>query len=395
MNILFLSKDYPPNLIGGVGVYVLEMSRLLAKMGHKVYVITQAVEYPCKYIDCGVMVFRVKPQRLKFLDIIRSKLPATIERLEYSYAVAKKMKELMRRYKIDIVESSEARFEGFWHFLFSRNPKLVIKLHTPESVALKLDNVYPDLDFRVRSALEKWWINKADKIIGLTQAIKDLVARYYNISSNGMPIVPNPIDIDFFKPREHKIAKSNPVVLYAGRLEFRKGVHVLMRAIHRVLKKIPEAKFIFIGKDSGMKPYLINKIKDTNSSENVLIIEGMPRYKLKEFYQESSLCVLPSLWENHPYTCLEAMACGKPVIATNIGGYPEIIQNGFNGFLVEAGSSKELAEAILKLLSDATLCENLGKNARKTIESRYRSVEIAQRMVSIYSELLNNNKNAS
>jgi len=389
MNILFLSKDYPPNHTGGVGIYVLEISRLLAKMGHKVYVITQAVEYPCKYIDSGVTVFRVKPKKLHFLDIIRNKLPGTVERLEYSFSAFKKIKEIVRKYDIDIVESSEARFEGLFYFLFNKKPKLVIKLHTPESVALKLDNVYPDFDYKVRLILEKWWIRRADRLVTLTQAVKDLTSRHYNLQLDGIPLTPNPIDIDFFKPGESKIATNGtPTVLYVGRLEFRKGVHVLMRAIPGVLKVIPEARFIFVGRDSGMKSYLINKINQTGYFNNISIVDGVPRYKLRDFYQNCTVCVLPSLWENHPYTCLEAMGCGKPVIATNIGGFPEIIENGVNGVLVDAGSSIKLADAIIRLLLNKNLCEDLGRNARGTMESDYNSKDVAGKTLSIYTQLL-------
>ena len=392
MNILFLSRDYPPNLIGGVGIYTLEISKALARMGHKVYVITQAVEYPTKYIDEGVIVFRIKPHPLRCLNFLRKRLPGTIERLEYSRSVFKKLKEVVPKYNIDIIESSEARFEGFWYFFFRRTPKLVIKLHTPESIALKLDNIYPDLDYKIRSILEERWIQRADRVVGLTQAVKDLVCQYYNISLDGAPLILNPVDIEFFKPKDSNINfKDNPIILYVGRLEFRKGVHVLIRAIPYVLREIPKAKFIFIGEDSGMKLYLINKVKEIGCSEHILIIDGMPRYKLREFYQRSTLCVLPSLWENHPYTALEAMACAKPVIVTNIGGFPEIIQNGFNGILVEAGSTKSLAAAIIKLLLDEKLCVNLGRNARKTIENRYCPEEIAGKTASIYAQLLDNN----
>lgn len=389
MKILFISKDYPPNLIGGVGVYTLEMSRLFAKMGHEVYVISKAVEYPCKYIDRGVIVFRVKPCSLKFFNFLRQKFPGTIERLEYAWVVCKKIKEIVQKYNIDIIESSEARFEGFWYYLFNKKPKLVIKLHTPESVALKLDNVYPGFDYKVSSILEEWWIARADKVISLTQAVKELTSSHFNIKLSDSPIVSNPIDINFFKPKASDANSNNDfIVLYAGRLEFRKGVHVLMRAIPIVLSKFRETKFIFIGKDSGMNSYLLRKIKQLGCSDNVSMIEGVSRNRLREFYQNSSICVLPSLWENHPYVCLEAMACGKPVIATNIGGFPEIIQNGFNGILIDPGSPNGLGQAITELIMDNSLCDKLGKNARTTIEERYSPKEVATKTLSIYKQLL-------
>ena len=82
MNVLFLSKDYPPHLIGGVGIYVYEMSRLLARMGHNVFIITKTDTIPCEYVDAGVCVYRVKSKYFRFLAAVRKKLPGFLERLE-------------------------------------------------------------------------------------------------------------------------------------------------------------------------------------------------------------------------------------------------------------------------------------------------------------------------
>jgi len=388
MNILFLSRDYPPNHIGGVGIYVYEMSRFLAKMGHRVFVITEAIDHPLDYVDRGVHIFRVRLRKNHIFDSVRDKLKGFVERLEYSYSVSKMMEAVVPQYKIDIVESCEARAEGFWYYLFRKNPPLVIKLHTPESIVFRLDQVRQTQDYKYISRLEGWWISRANRLIGLSQAIVSLTSRYFRIRLNGIPIVPNPINIEFFKPNP-AVKKEDFRVLYVGRLEFRKGVHLLIRAIPQVLEKIPQAKFIFIGNDCGMKNYLLNKISEFGIKDSVEFIDQVPRENLISYYQQSALCVVPSLWENHPYVILEAMACGKPVIATDIGGIPEIIKDKISGILVPPGSVLSLADSIIELLNDKKMQETLGRNARKYIEDRYGLKEVMQSTLNIYKELKN------
>lgn len=389
MNILFLSKDYPPNLIGGAGVYVYEMSKLLIKMGHKTYVITATDDIPIEFMDKGVKVFRVKTKRFKILDVLRPQLKGTIERLEYSLAVSEKVKELLDYIPIDIVETSEARAEGFWYYLFRKKPPLIIKLHTPETVVFKLDNTPSTLDYTLIKLLEEFWISKATNWIGLSEAVVNLTAHHFSIKFNHIPLVSNPIDIELFRPSFKLSNNDNLEILYIGRLEFRKGVHTLIQAFSYVQQYIPKAKLIFIGADCGMKDYLLRKIAQLKYPEKVEFIDQLPREQVVVYYQRSTVCVVPSLWENYPYVCLEAMACGRPLIASNTGGIKDIITHNFNGMLFPPGSSKGLGETIVTLLKNKKLRNFLGLNARRTIEEKHAPEKIAQKTIDIYQDILN------
>ena len=390
MNILFLSKDYYPNLIGGVGVYIDEASRLLAKMGHKTYIITAADETPLEYTENGVKVIRVKSKRYKFLDPLRHSLGGTIERLEYSLAVSRKIKELLKEVRIDIIESCEARAEGFWYRLFHNKPFLVVKLHTPETVAFKLDHTPATLDYHFIKLLEEFWISSANVRTGLSQAVVDLTNRHFSTSFKNIPKVANPIDMELFKPAVGQSYDSNYEILYAGRLEFRKGVHSLIRAFGYVQAVLPQARLTFVGSDCGMKPYLLSKVSKLSHPDKVRFVEHISRKQLIDYYQKSSICVVPSTWENYPYVCLEAMACSKAVIASDTGGLKDIVRNGENGILFPNGSSRQLSEAIIKLLKDARLREILGRNARKSIEENYAPEKIAKKTLDVYQQLINN-----
>ncbi|MFH1778041.1 MAG: glycosyltransferase family 4 protein [Candidatus Omnitrophota bacterium] len=388
MNILFLSRDYPPGHVGGVGTYVYEMSRLLAKIGHKVFVITESQDGPLDYIEQGVHIFRVPYTKNKLLNYARQKLPGFIERVEYSYIVSKKIQEVVLKHKIDIVESCEARAEGFLYYLFKRKPPLVIKLHTPEGIVSKLNRDPQTKDRQLLEKLEEWWICRAHRVIGLSQAIASLTRQHYQIRLKNLPIVSNPLDIEYFRPRQ--CLNNHKTVLYIGRLEFRKGVHVLIRAIPGILKEVPQVKFIFVGDDCGMKAYLRDTVERFNVSDSVEFLDQMPRDKLIGYYQQSSVCVVPSLWENQPYVILEAMACGKPVIASDTGGISEIIKDKVNGLLVAPGSVIDLTEIIIKVLVDRQLQEKLGDNARKFIENTYSPITVVKSSLKIYERFVKN-----
>ena len=388
MNILFLSRDYPPNLIGGVGIYVCEMSRVLARMGHNVFVLSEGKELPCEYEEEGVRVFRIIPSRLNYLNPLRGKLKGLVERLEYSHEVSKKIKQIVKRYKIDVIESCEARAEGAWYYLFERYPPLVVKLHTPESIVFRLDKVTQTLDYYLIRYLEEWWIRRANKVIGLSKSIVDLSCKFFRIAYNNFPIVPNPVDTEYFRPENRKGIQDSPLILYVGRLEFRKGVHVLIRSIPAVLKHFPEAKFLFIGDDCGMKEYMNKNIDELKLRENIELIGQIWRSELLEYYRKSTICIIPSLWENHPFVLLEAMSCGKPVIASNAGGMAEIIDHGKDGILVPPGSPQLLADNIVDILKNDEKRKNLGENARKKMESQYSPFKVVQKTLAIYEQLI-------
>ena len=131
-----------------------------------------------------------------------------------------------------------------------------------------------------------------------------------------------------------------------------------------------------------------SKIKKLKNPEGVQWIDHLPREELVKRYQESTVCVVPSLWENYPYVCLEALACGKAVVASDVGGLKRIIQHGRNGILVPPGSSKSLGEALVLLLKDAQFRKQLADQARVSIEKEYTPEFVAHRAMEIYDKIL-------
>ncbi|KUG21776.1 glycosyl transferase, group 1 [hydrocarbon metagenome] len=139
-------------------------------------------------------------------------------------------------------------------------------------------------------------------------------------------------------------------ILFVGNLEENKGCESLIRAFAIVLKDVPDAKLTVVG--SGLQE---TKLKDLsislNIAKNINFAGSVPNEEITKYYLSSSLVVVPSLcMDNSPIVIYEALSFGKPVIATGRGGNPDLIQNGYNGFLVDANNPEELAAATVRIL---------------------------------------------
>ena len=204
----------------------------------------------------------------------------------------------------------------------------------------------------------------------------------------------NCIDIDLFSYEKKEPDKVRKTFIFAGRLERNKGVEVLAKAIPLVVKAIPNVKIIFVGRDTqtaegrgSMKGWLEGYFDRERIRPYIELVGDVPRTKIVGYYQQADVCVLPSLWENLPYTCLEAMSCGTPVVASRVGGLPEIITEGVDGLLFEPGSHEDLAKKMIQITTGEDLNE-LGKKARKKIEATFNYKVIAENTIDLYQKVL-------
>lgn len=384
MNICYLTWEYPPELNGGVAVYIYEIAQAIKNLGHNVFVVTKTEKEEREDYEDGIYVIRLNPKRYKFFNLCRNYIPRSVTRLEFSLQVAKRLKKLIRDNKIDIIESAEAYSIGFIYYLFRKSPPLIIKLHTPEAIIFKWNERKLDLDIKLLSRMEELWILKARKLIAITHSMKCLLSRFYKINTAKFPVLRNP----FTMPDRLDLTNKEEIILCIGRLEFRKGQHILIQALPYVLKEFPDIKFIFIGSDCGMKWYLEKKIKEYNCSQNVNFYEYLPRQEIFNYYLKARACIIPSLWENFSYVMLEAMALSCPVIASDCGGFSEVIKDGYNGFLFKPGSFLELKEKISQLLKDEDKTNFIIKNAHCTVQELTQPEKIAKNTLKIYAQAI-------
>jgi glycosyltransferase involved in cell wall biosynthesis len=202
-------------------------------------------------------------------------------------------------------------------------------------------------------------------------------------------VIPNGLNVEDYDPNmdtsdvsTYTIGAKN--LLYFGRLTEDKGVQVLLEALVRLSSPMEAVKCFIVGE--GPYRESLEQLVHANHLDEVIVFTGrLPRRTLLALLAFVDAVVMPSLWdEPFPYTCLEAMAMSKPIVASRVGGIPEIITDEYNGFLVEPADAQAVAERLAYLLEHGGVRESIGLRARETIA---RSFPL-ERMVDEYSTLL-------
>ncbi|MFX0197459.1 MAG: glycosyltransferase [Candidatus Hodarchaeota archaeon] len=207
-----------------------------------------------------------------------------------------------------------------------------------------------------------------------------------------LQIIPNPVDTDRFKSQSGPNEVDSTLllsdrfarVITVARLVPVKGIDVLMRAAFRVLKRYPQTKFTIVG-DGPLRKELELQIgkMDLNGS---VVLAG-ERHDIVGLLRASDLFVLPSLSEGVPVSVLEAMSAGLPVVATEVGGNPDIIVNYETGILVPSGDADALADAICMLLGDPARFEAMGRRARERAKRLYSVETVVRQTENLYFDL--------
>jgi glycosyltransferase involved in cell wall biosynthesis len=223
---------------------------------------------------------------------------------------------------------------------------------------------------------------------------------------NRIRVVPAQVDVRQYRPgidasriREKLGLGECRVVLYAGRLTEIKGVRYLLTAAPIILREYRDVMFVIAGPVSfservaaDKEGYVseLSRIVDSKSIRRNVVFAGyLTNEELVELYSTSEIVVVPSIWgEPCCVSILEGMASAHPVVATKVGGNPELLSYGLSGLLVEPKNPIALANAIVSLLSDTELGRKLGRNGRERVVSEFSWEAIARRMEAVYQEVL-------
>jgi glycosyltransferase involved in cell wall biosynthesis len=246
--------------------------------------------------------------------------------------------------------------------------------------------------YELDTRIERIIAHKADVVLALSEAMKRGIAASAGISSRKVEVVSNAVDAQVFYPTA---ATRRPSILYVGRITAEKGVDILIKAMPLILKEIPDAELTIVGPKTfglergGFEKQLIKLIKRLGIEEHVVFTGTLSISELREAYSRAWLSCLPSIWQE-PFglTLIEALACETPVVGTEVGGIPEVISETNGGLVVKPSDAEALAQAIIRILSDASLARRMGKNGRKAIKEKYTFDRRAERVYSIYSRLI-------
>jgi glycosyltransferase involved in cell wall biosynthesis len=241
------------------------------------------------------------------------------------------------------------------------------------------------------SKLEKKSAMNATLIVTVSKYSSEKIVRFYDVDQGKIRIVPNGVDTQHFKPSKNGNAikrqiglEHNLCVLFVGRLIPRKGLPFLIGAAKHVVKEYNQTTFLVVG-NGPLKNNLAAYLQRLNLSANFLFLGDVKESILPALYNCADVFALPSLQEGQGIALLEAQATAKPVVAFDVGGVREAVLEKETGILTKP-DSRELAEAILKLLSDCSLREKMGHKGREFVSHNFSWDVCAQRMQQVYRE---------
>ena len=228
--------------------------------------------------------------------------------------------------------------------------------------------------------------NIADLYIAISKQMQKEFAEL-GIPSNKIKYLPNSVDTEIFHPIEKK---DNNLILFVGRMTFGKGIHVLLEALGYLSKKV---HLVIIGPSDWDVEYFMEMLRRIDNENKrglhkITYLGAQEPINIIKWYQQASIFVLPSFREAFPVVNLEALACETPVIATNIGGIPEVIQHGKNGILIPPNNAIKLAEAIQYLLDNKDVRAKFGREGRKSVVEIFSYSVITKKLHRIYEEML-------
>ena len=374
---------------GGIGTYTGVLGAALRGLGHDVHLVLRGWEEDgIEELD-GLTVHRLTvpaPSWRRGTVAFVSRLYAARESLIFSARVAR----LLARIAPDVVEAPEFHAAGLVASLRGRLhrsfPPVVARLHAPSFVTAKLAAERPDLDLRAGELAEAASVHCARSISSPSDALARVVRRRWCLPAGRVQIVPNPIDDDLFAPTAADRAASGSI-LVVGRVERAKGQDLLLEALPAIREAVPEAHIRLIGADGGATQQLLNRARELGLSEAIAVEGARSREQLPGVYRSASVCVVPSRFEAFPYTCLEAMACGRAVVAARVGGLPEVISDQVDGVLVAPEDPAALAGTIRRLLLDGAECRRLGDAARARVLDAFAARKVAARMAELYARV--------
>jgi glycosyltransferase involved in cell wall biosynthesis len=233
---------------------------------------------------------------------------------------------------------------------------------------------------------------KATLVVTISKYSQEKIFQYYNVDSSKIRIVPNGVDTEKFRPTgdcekaKRRIRTDNrQIVLFVGRLIPRKGVSYLVEAAKQIVKERKETLFVLVG-NGPLRNSISAEVEKAGLKRSFVFLGDVSEEELPQFYRCADVFALPSIQEGQGIVLLEAQASGKPVVAFNVSGVAEAMSPGETGLLVKPADSGALADALLKLLSDAVLQEKMGAAGREFVRNELSWDITAKKMLAVYRE---------
>jgi glycogen(starch) synthase len=374
MRILMLSWEYPPRVVGGLGRHVAALARSLAALGHEVHVVTRA--HPGddaagdEQVD-GVHVTRVPeaPPVIGFDDLV----PWVLAFNNRVQAVASR---LLRERPFDVIHAHDwlvayaaAGLRETW------GVPVVATIHATE-YGRHQGHLPGPLNKLIHQV--EWWLTyEARRVVTCSRYMRRQVQDLFQLPGDKVDVVPNGValrdfEVDPDDARAFRAELTGPrtrMVLFAGRLEYEKGVQTVLDALQRVRAEVGPTK-LFVAGAGTYSETLRRRVRELGLQRHVRFTGFLADRELRLHYAAADVAVAPSIYEPFGLVAVEAMACGTPVVVGDTGGLREIVAGG-HGIAVTPQDEDALADALVAVLRDPDLRQDLVARAHARIRVRY------------------------
>jgi len=384
LDICLITKMYPPRT-GGGATYAYELANALGELGHSVDVYTQSVPWEDGSPTTHPNVTVVRLTKARPLVVVST----------LCFSIACRLWGDFAEYDVihgTLMPASTVAFDP--PFLRSLGVPLVLTSHgTSYDEARSVDPQRPvDYLFRyvfhpINVVLDAVAGRSADRIIAVSDHAREQLRDRYRFDEDRLVTIPPGIDTGRFRPMDEQhpaVDPSKESILVLSRLDPRKGIDTAVRAFARLDR--PDAELLIAG-TGRLESNLKQLATELGVRERVRFLGFVPDEELPVLYSSADLFVLPSDYEGFGIVFLEAMACGTPVIGTDVGGIPTAVDAGETGYLVPQGGVDELADRMNGLLDDDEQYEEMVTRAREWGESHDWS-EIASRVSQVYTRCI-------
>lgn len=320
---------------------------------------------------------------------------------ETGQKIARLARRLVSERGIEIFEMEETM--GWAKYVVEALPiPTVVRLHGPWFLLQQVPGrVSLSRKDARRVEFEGQAIRRARAVSSPSLRTAELVARRYGINVNDIRIVPNAVPgVEQDDLWSHEDGDDR-YILFVGRFDRIKGADIVLKAFNAVAEQNSIVRLIFVGPDKGLEETGAGRVHIAEFVERELGAEARRRFsyigartsmEITQLRRKSSLVVVASRYENYPTVVLESMASGNPIVATRVGGIPEILQDGRNALLVESEDPQSLASACIKLLESDELAVRLGRNAKCDHAHRFTPQTVVRQVVEFYDELVATHK---
>lgn len=357
--------------VGGSGILATRLGVELAKTGHEIHFIT----YERPYAIQGYDIPNVKVHLVSVVEYPLFKYPP------YTIALASEMARVTKKENLDLIHVHYALPHSTAAQLSREitGKPYITTLHGSDVTILGSDPSYEPTNTMS--------IEASDAITTVSKYMAEEAKNNLNIDKK-IHVIPNFVDHEAYQPAPcHIIDNPRPrgiTLVHVSNFRPVKRIEDLIYSMCIITKKEPNAQLILVG--DGPERHRIERLIDKLDLRKNILVTGY-RSDVAAMMNCADALVLCSETENAPLTILEGMSCGLPIIASNVGGIPEQVQDGENGFLVPVKHPEKIAEAALKLNSDPNLLTKMGENARNTILKKYTTDKVLAQYIEVYENL--------